>query len=496
MFGTDSKTRMRRALLIPFILMAGLGLSQCTTNPATGESQFTAFMSPSEERQLGAQEHPKIVEQYGGEYDNAKVTNYVKQIGKRLAEHAELPAEQFTFTVLNDPLVNAFALPGGYVYITRGLMAYANSEAELAGVIGHEIGHVTARHTAERYSRANVAGIGSQILGVLLGSPEVGQLAQQGSQLYLLSFSRGQELQADKLGIRYISRIGLDPFAQADFLDTLRRYSDLEARMAGQEQPESDFLQTHPNTAKRVKEAIAEAEGSDMQPNQLPRYPDRYLEIIDGLLYGEDPAQGFVRGQKFIHPTMGFAFEAPSGYKIANSPEAVVIQAGQNSGVIFDGASAPAGTSMSQYITQTWAKGVQVSNLRQFTVNGMPAASGSALLRSQDGQVESHFVAVRLEGERVFRFQLVSPPPAPEALLSGFNSLVNSFHKITAAERADAKPYRVDIVTVKAGDTLNSFAQRMPFADSYNIERLLVLNGLETASDLKVGQKLKVIVAE
>jgi len=487
---------MHKALLIPFILTVALGLAQCTTNPATGESQFTAFMSPAKERQVGAEQHPQILAQYGGAYDDPAVTAYVNRIGQQLAEHAELPAEQFTFTVLNDPLVNAFALPGGYVYITRGLMAYANSEAELAGVIGHEIGHVTARHTAERYSRANVAGLGSQILGVLLGSPEVGQLAQQGSQLYLLSFSRGQELEADKLGIRYITRIGLDPFAQADFLDTLRRYSDLEAKMAGQEQAGNDFLQTHPNTAKRVREAIEEAEGTDIQPHQMPRYPERYLEVVDGILYGEDPAQGLVRGQKFIHPKMGFVFEAPEGYKIANTPEAVVIQAGENSGVIFDAGTAPAGTSMSQYITQTWAKDLSVSNLRQFTVNGMPAASGGALASSQGGRVEVQFVAVRMEGERVFRFQMVSPAPAPDALKAGFNQLVNSFHKITSAERAEAKPYRVRVVTVKAGDTLNGFAQRMPFTDSYNLDRLLVLNGLQAASDLKVGQKLKIIVAE
>jgi predicted Zn-dependent protease len=487
---------MHRALLIPFIIAAALGLSQCTTNPATGESQFTAFMSPEKERQVGAAEHPNILAEYGGAYDDPEITAYVNEIGQRLAAHAELPAEQFTFTVLNDPLVNAFALPGGYVYITRGLMAYANSEAELAGVIGHEIGHVTARHTAERYSRANAAGIGSQILGVLLGSSEVAQLAQQGSQLYLLKFSRGQELEADRLGIRYISRIGLDPFAQADFLDTLRRHSDLQAKMAGQEPSGSSFLQTHPNSAKRVTEAIEEAEGGQAQPYQLPRYPERYLEKIDGLLYGEDPAQGLVRGQKVLHPGMGFVFEAPEGYKIANSPQAVVIQAGQNSGVIFDAASAPAGTSLSEYITQTWAKDVTVSNLRQFTLNGMPAASGSTVVNSQNGQVETHFVAVRMEGEHVFRFQLISPAPASDALRNGFGQLVNSFHKITDAERAEAKPYRVKLMTVKAGQTLNSFAQLMPFADTYNVERLMVMNGLQSANDLKAGQKLKVIVAE
>ena len=485
---------MRKALSLLFILALAPVLSQCTTNVATGRNQFTAFMSPAQERQVGSEEHPKILAEYHGAYPDKRLQDYVTSLGKRLAVQSELPADQFTFTLLNDPLVNAFALPGGYVYVTRGLLALANSEAELAAVIGHEIGHVTARHTAERYSRANVANIGSTILGVLLGSQEATQVAQQGAQLYLLSFSRSQELEADKLGVRYLTRIGLDPFAEADFLDTLRRNTELEASINGQQLPQSDFLQTHPNTAARVKQAIAEAEGKAAAPNQSPRYPDRYLDMIGGLLYGEDPAEGVVRGQTFEHPALGFAFTAPSGYKIANTPQAVIVQADQNSGIVFDTAKVAAGTGMSQYLAQDWAKGASLAGLRQFTLNGMEAAEASARASTQNGVVDVHLVAVRFEGEKVFRFQLITPPPASDALLAGFHQLVMSLRRLSDAERAAIKPYRVDVVRVQAGDTLAKLAQRMPFTDGHNVERLMVLNGLASPTDLKAGQRLKIIV--
>jgi len=489
---------MTQKPLVRAVLVAAMGLTlgQCSYNPATGGQQFTAFMSPEQERQTGAQQHPEILKQFGGAYGDAKVRAYVDTLGKALATKAGLPAGQFTFTVLDDPLVNAFALPGGYVYVTRGLMALANSEAELAAVIGHEMGHVMARHTAERYSRANVAGIGSTILGVILGSPEVSQLAQQGSQLYLLSFSRGQELEADKLGVRYIRAADYDPFAEADFLSTLGRDSEMEAKIAGQQLPESDFLQTHPNTPKRVEEAIAEAEGTGLKPDPARRYPDRYLDIVNGLLYGEDPAQGVLRGGAFLHPALGLAFDVPKGLQLSNSEDAVVLQASRDSGIIFDGAKAATGQSAAQYLENVWAKNVTLAGLHQFRVGNMEAASGAARVQTQSGMLEMHLTVIRFAPDQVYRFQLISPPSPSDALLSAFDKVVTSFHRLSAADHARAKPYRVHVITVGAGDTLATLAKRMPFTDSYNVQRLVVLNALRTENDIRPGQRLKIITAD
>ena len=246
-------------VVVAFLLLAAV--PSCTPNPATGQQDFTLFMSESEESRIGAQEHSKIIDRYGGVYDDLEIGAYVAEIGGRLAANSERANASFTFTVLNTPDVNAFALPGGYVYVTRGLIALANSEAELAGVVAHEIGHVIARHTAQRYSRAAATQIGATLLGALVGSREVGDLLQVGGQLYLLSFSRSQEFEADTLGIRYLNRTGYDPVAEAQFLQNLGREKDLQNRLAKRDarDRQSDFLATHPNTPERVQRAIAAA---------------------------------------------------------------------------------------------------------------------------------------------------------------------------------------------------------------------------------------------
>lgn len=214
----------KRTLTAAFAALGLLLLSVpgcVTTNPATGQQELTPFMSPAEESRIGAEEHPKMVARFGGVYDDIEIGAYVAEIGGRLVKNSELPNQEFRFTVLNSPDVNAFALPGGYVYVTRGLLALANSEAEFAGVLAHEIGHVTARHAAQRYNRAIATSLGTAILGAIVQSSGVDQLAQLGGELYLKGFSREQEFQADTLGVRYMSRAGYNPEAQASFLRSL-----------------------------------------------------------------------------------------------------------------------------------------------------------------------------------------------------------------------------------------------------------------------------------
>ena len=199
---SSNANRDRRAIRVPALSLALVALAACTTNPATGRNSFTGFMSPQQELQIGAEEHPKILATFGGAYDDAGIAAYVDEVGQRLARNSDLPELKLTFTVLDSSIVNAFALPGGYVYVSRGLLALARNEAELAGVLAHEIGHVTARHSAQRYSQTIIAGLGANVLGAVVGAP-AGQLAQLGAATYLSAYSRDQEFEADTLGVRY-----------------------------------------------------------------------------------------------------------------------------------------------------------------------------------------------------------------------------------------------------------------------------------------------------
>ena len=273
------------ALALALAIAAPLGLSGCSANPATGERQFTAFMSPADERRIGAEEHPKLVEAFGGLYDDPALQRYIESIGRRLQRTSEQPEPPFTFVVLDSPAVNAFALPGGYVHVSRGLMALANDEAELAGVIAHEIGHVTARHTAERYSRSLVAGLGAAILGAVSDSETVGDIARIGADAYVQGYSRSQELEADMLGVRYLSRSSFDATAMTSFLEAMGAASALARRMAGTrgKDPLASLFSSHPRTAERVMQASRAAQAEF--GGERARAP--YLERIDGMTYGD-----------------------------------------------------------------------------------------------------------------------------------------------------------------------------------------------------------------
>lgn len=256
-------------------------LSACTTiNPATGERDFTPFMSPVKEMSLGREAHPGIMKENGGAYNDARVTQYVGDMGQRLVRNSELSEYPFTFTLLDTPLVNAFALPGGYVYVTRGIMALVNSESELASVIGHEIGHVTARHSAKRYNNQMFAGLGSVLIGAATGSNALANSVGQGAQLYLMSYSRNQEHQSDELGIRYSSRAGFDPYAASDMLNALDNEHKLQLILADRagEPQKSDFFSTHPNTQDRISRAFNGAIGTGIGQNSRNRNQERLLK--------------------------------------------------------------------------------------------------------------------------------------------------------------------------------------------------------------------------
>ena len=251
-----------------------------TSNPVLGNSILDLFMSPAEEQRIGAQEHPKILRAFGGAYEDPKLTPYIKSIGQFLVQTSETPGADFTFTILNTPLVNAFALPGGYIYVTRGLLALASNEAEVAGVLAHEIGHVTARHSASRATNTGLARLGLVILDVLSGNSMASQIGEVGALAVIQSYSRDDEFEADSLGVKYLSRAGFDPNAMSTFLEKLGAHSSFEAARLGVAREKGiDFFASHPRTPERVKRAIQLAGTRQVDKPIVAR--DLYLRIID-----------------------------------------------------------------------------------------------------------------------------------------------------------------------------------------------------------------------
>ncbi|KAA3657231.1 MAG: peptidase M48, partial [Calditrichaeota bacterium] len=293
-------------------------VSACAVDYVTGKRTFN-LISEQDEVKIGRKADPSIVAQYGI-YDDQDLSAYVNEIGQKIAAISHRPNLEYTFRVVDSPIVNAFALPGGWVYFTRGILAHFNSEAELAGVMGHEIGHVVARHGAEQMSKAQLAGIG--LVGMSVISPDLAQfsdLAQVGVGLLFLKFGRGQESESDRLGVEYSTKLGYDAKRMAEFFETIARLSSA----SGSSLP--DFLSTHPNPVDREKtvENLAEEWQNKIDYKPLNKSPRDYLKRIDGMVYGNDPRQGFVENNIFYHPQMRFQFPVPQNWKVANLPTVV-----------------------------------------------------------------------------------------------------------------------------------------------------------------------------
>jgi predicted Zn-dependent protease len=484
------------------VLALALLLAACTTyNPATGQQEFTPFMSPDQEQALGVKEHPKLVKDNGGVYDNPQLGGYIATIGGKLAATTETKDQKFTFTLLNTSLVNAFAMPGGYVYITRGILAYINSEAELASVLGHEIGHVVAHHTAQRYSKQVMAGLFSGVVGAVLGSPGASDLMNYGSQIYILGYSRDQEYQADGLGVRYMARAGYDPYAAGDMLHMLGAQDELEDIVAHNEgrERQSEFFSTHPKSENRVEKALKLAEDSGIKPGQQPRFKDELLNAVDGMIFGDDPSQGLIRGQVYWHPGLLLTFTAPDGFSLNNSESGLMMKGPSGAAAIFSGKKIRANTTTQDYMEKTWHKidaRDQLQDIQAITINGMEALTGwTEASTAKLGRVTARLVAIRYSPTQAFYFFMMAPGGQMAALQPGFERMTYGFRKLKAAEAGKIKPYRIKVVTVKKRDTPQTMAQRMAMPD-YQLERFLVLNGLGKEAELEPGSRVKIIVAE
>lgn len=477
--------------LVAVILALGAlaPLAGCTTNPATGASSFTFGSSTASEVETGRKAHPEIVKEFGGEYADPQIKAYVSSIGQLLAATVERKDFPYTFTVLNAPIVNAFAVPGGYVYVTRGLLALADSEAELASVLGHELGHLTALHHARRQSQSLLANILVAGAAIATGSEAIGQVGGVVATGALASFSREHESEADELGIRYLARAGYDPAAATRFLNKLRAYSRLEARRHGKSPDEVDqfnYLATHPAPIERVQETTQIAARTSVRDPMTAR--DVYLAKLDGMLYGDDPKEGIIQGRAFVHPGMRFRFEVPAGFSLFNSPRSVAAAGPQGSAIIFDHAPRPFTGSMPSYLTGVWGRNLRLAGVEAITVNGMPAATGSARANTQSGARDFRLVAIRADEQTIYRFVFVTQPGMTERLATDFRRTTYSFRRLEPAEAAAIKPLRLRIVEVRPGDTLQSMAARMP-QDGFQAELFQVLN----SGPFRPGEKVKII---
>ncbi len=474
-------------------LLAVTFLTACSTNPATGDRQFTALMSPEQEIQIGAGEHKKVMQMFGDKNIDPALQTYVGKIGARVSKKTERPDVQYKFTVIDTPMVNAFAIPGGYIYASRGLMTLANSEGELASVLAHETGHITARHSAERYSRGVLASLGATALSIAIGSDTATQMLGLSSELYVKSYSRAQEHQADELGVRYLYRGGYDPFSMARFLTNLDNNTKLDLALAGKgEASPYNYFSTHPQTGERIARASNIAAKYPKDSEEVSR--EKYLRAIDGMIYGDSPQQGYVRGRHFYHVPMDFTFSVPEGFTLNNQPTQVVATAENGTVILFDAVGNRDHIDALGYITRVWMTDKALPDAERITINGNPAATASFGGAINGAPVTIRLVAVEWAPDKIFRFQMAIPQGASKGLIEELRRATYSLRSLTADEKRTIKPYRVRIVTAKAGDSVASLARHMPFATMQE-ERFRVLNGMRKGEQLAAGRLYKTITA-
>lgn len=484
-----------RAAILTVSAAAAVILPACAGqngNPASAQGAIQSISAA--DRKQGAEAHPQLLQEFGGAMTGTQAT-YVQNVGKTIAVQSGLSNAKgdFTVTLLNSPVNNAFAIPGGYVYVTRQLAALMNNEAELAGVLGHEVGHVAARHAAKRQSAATrnsiIGALGTLLSGAILGNNALGQIGQRifstGSQLLTLKYSRGQETEADNLGITYLQRAGYDPRAMSSVLQSLANQNALDASIKGTTNQVPEWASTHPDPASRVRAALTRA---GTKPGKTNR--DVFLAGVNGLTYGDDPAQGIVDGSNFTHPAFRMAFQAPNGFYLVNGTRAVSISGQSGKGEF---STAAYNGDLNAYVNTVFAglsdQQMRPDSIQTTTVNGIKAAYGATRATSGSGQVDVVVFAYEWAPNQAFHFATISQ--AGQA--SQFDPMFRSIRRISATEASAVRPRKLSVVTVKAGDTVQTMAKRMAYTDKA-LERFLVLNGLTASSRLTTGQKVKIVI--
>lgn len=468
------------------VALAGLALlapAACATNPATGETQL-ALIGEEQEIQMGREAAARVEAQMGL-VDDPELQRYVSRVGQRLAAASERPDLPWRFQVVDDPSVNAFALPGGFIFVTRGIMAAFMSEAELAAVLGHEIGHVTARHSVEQMSQQQLFG-GLAGLGVVL--LDLGSVAQgvlgTGLNLLFLKYSRDDERQADDLGLRYMTR---EDYAPDEMLDVFRTLERVGEASGGGGTP--GWLATHPAPEDRF-ERISSAIGNDIVRLADPLVRrDEYLEQVDGLVYGPDPRNGFFRGGEFLHPNLRFRLGFPSDWQTRNMAQAVLAGSPRQDAMIqlTLATQASADAALRELASQ---QGIQVGSGSRTSVNGFPAAIAGFQAESRDGPIRGIAAFIEYGGDvyQILGYAAASSYASHETT---FQRTIRSFDRLTDRSALAVEPRRIDLVRVNGRIDLGSFASR--YATSADVEMLSLINGVPEAGTLDPGTWKRVV---
>ncbi len=490
--------RGRRAGGAALLLAAGLAsaLAACASLPDPPAAKSPAAeasvpIPPAAPRTTGVdspalREHKELVRLFGGEYHAVGTEKLLDDVLAKLVPASDLPGLNYRLTILNSPVVNAFALPSGRIYVTRGLLALANDTSEVAAVMAHEMAHVSARHAAQRAEVEKRSALFSQAANVI-DDPGKTRTFQAYAQRNLAAFSQGQELEADQIGVRTGAKAGYDPYAASRFLQSLARSTALRQGALGRgggDKP--DMMSTHPSTPERIERAIAEARQIGA-PGIGEVGRERYLDAVDGLPFGDDPAEGFVRGTRFVHPKLGFTFTAPDGFVLENSAQAVLgIAEGGQQALRLDRVHVDPDTTLQAYLASGWIEGLQQGTVQMMVVNGFPTATATA--RGTDWSFR--LAAIRL-GDEVYRLIFASKTLSDEDD-KRFQAAIGTFRKITPDEARDVRPQRLAMVTAAPGDTPETMAARMKTPDR-PLDTFLVLNGLDAGATLTPGAHYKTV---
>lgn len=482
--GARTVAGVRRLRLLLALFLGLPLLSACVSFPG---APSLSGLAPGAGNSIGQREHPRVVTAYGGRYRDREVEALLDDVTERLIAVSSNPRQNYRLTVLNSPVVNAFALPGGYLYVTRGLLALANDTSEVAAVLSHEMAHVTENHAFQRQQRAQEAKLANKVMTDAITNEVEAQIALTSSQISLASFSRAQELAADRIGVEMMVRAGLDPYAAARFLTSMGRFSRFRAESLSSNANSPNFLASHPATPARISQVIQTSRSFNVANTDRSAERARYLAAIDGLTFGDDPSEGYVRGRSYLHPKLGFAFELPGGYTLENTSEAVLAADGNGTAMRFDGIQIPSQLSLVDYMASGWIGGLDPASIEGRTVNGLEAATANARAKGWRFRI----VVIRLK-DATYRFLFANADETTD-LKADADQTLASFRRLGRAEKARLKPLSLKIMQVLRGDTVASMAGRMQGVDRRR-KLFLILNGVQEGAELRPGSLVKVVV--